>query len=62
MNLFLNGVCRHEHSQGAPVDLFAFLNGVCRHEQKYKSMGCALYFLNGVCRHERPTDQACKSV
>ncbi|EXE77821.1 defensin-like peptide family protein [Acinetobacter baumannii 83444] len=31
--LFLNGVCRHEHSATCYYKQKDFLNGVCRHEQ-----------------------------
>ncbi|EXB33593.1 hypothetical protein J518_1288 [Acinetobacter baumannii 1419130] len=31
--LFLNGVCRHEHTNWVQEYAFRFLNGVCRHEQ-----------------------------
>ena len=51
--IFLNGVCRHEHVQ---IDIYAkdkFLNGVCRHELKALKKCTIEKFLNGVCRHEQ---------
>ena len=32
---FLNGVCRHEHTDQALASDISFLNGVCRHEQSH---------------------------
>ena len=50
--IFLNGVCRHEHEACILAFKAGFLNGVCRHEHLRANTTGFDQFLNGVCRHE----------
>ncbi|BBF78198.1 hypothetical protein URS_2217 [Acinetobacter ursingii] len=52
LDIFLNGVCRHEPQSYQPPIGLLFLNGVCRHERFSGSTAIMFLFLNGVCRHE----------